>query len=38
AELEQKLYREFAQVTTVPAYKEMSMYQLLVISQDHLTH
>ncbi|MDA7184047.1 invasion protein [Escherichia coli] len=29
AELEQKLYREFAQVTTVPAYKEMSMYQLL---------
>ncbi|MGR4690856.1 hypothetical protein [Escherichia coli] len=32
AELEQKLYREFAQVTTVPAYKEMSMYQLLVIS------
>ncbi|MEY7199615.1 invasion protein, partial [Escherichia coli] len=25
----QKLYREFAQVTTVPAYKEMSMYQLL---------
>ncbi|MCV4732252.1 invasion protein, partial [Escherichia coli] len=26
------------QVTTVPAYKEMSMYQLLVISQDHLTH
>ncbi|EFH8957214.1 invasion protein, partial [Escherichia coli] len=25
-------------VTTVPAYKEMSMYQLLVISQDHLTH
>ncbi|TXS98982.1 invasion protein, partial [Escherichia coli] len=23
---------------TVPAYKEMSMYQLLVISQDHLTH
>lgn len=34
AELEQKLYREFAQVTTVPAYKEMSMYQLLVISQD----
>ncbi|MFO6484111.1 invasion protein [Escherichia coli] len=38
AELEQKLYREFAQVTTVPAYKEMSMYQLLVISQDCLTH
>ena len=38
AELEQKLYREFAQVTTVPAYKEMSMYQLLVISQDRLTH
>ncbi|GCT38651.1 invasion protein [Escherichia coli] len=32
AELEQKLYREFAQVTTVPAYKEMSMYQLLLIS------
>ncbi|TZE29098.1 invasion protein, partial [Escherichia coli] len=23
---------------TVPAYKEMSMYQLLVISQDRLTH
>ncbi|EAB8122669.1 invasion protein, partial [Escherichia coli] len=21
-----------------PAYKEMSMYQLLVISQDRLTH
>ncbi|EON1672258.1 invasion protein [Escherichia coli] len=38
AELEQKLYREFAQVTTVPAYKEMSMYQLLIISQDRLTH
>ncbi|HGU3902747.1 TPA: invasion protein [Escherichia coli] len=38
AELEQKLYREFAQVTTVPAYKEMSMYQLLVISQERLTH
>jgi len=38
AELEQKLYREFAQVTTVPAYKEMSMYQLLLISQDRLTH
>ena len=38
AQLEQKLYREFAQVTTVPAYKEMSMYQLLVISQDRLTH
>ncbi len=37
AELEQKLYREFAQVTTVPAYKEMSMYQLLIISQDRLT-
>ena len=32
AELEQKLYREFAQVTTVPAY------QLLLISQDRLTH
>ena len=32
AELEQKLYREFAQVTTVPAYK------LLLISQDRLTH
>ena len=30
--------REFAQVTTVPAYKEMSMYQLLIISQDRLTH
>ncbi|EOA7983433.1 invasion protein, partial [Escherichia coli] len=26
------------QVTTVPAYKEMSMYQLLIISQDRLTH
>ena len=38
SELEQKLYREFAQVTTVPAYKEMSMYQLLIISQDRLTH
>ncbi|HAW0893785.1 TPA: invasion protein [Escherichia coli] len=38
AELEEKLYREFAQVTTVPAYKEMSMYQLLLISQDRLTH
>ncbi|MBW9927209.1 invasion protein, partial [Escherichia coli] len=25
-------------VTTVPAYKEMSMYQLLIISQDRLTH
>ncbi|RBY48232.1 invasion protein, partial [Escherichia coli] len=24
--------------TTVPAYKEMSMYQLLIISQDRLTH
>ncbi|WP_416733067.1 invasion protein [Escherichia coli] len=38
AELEQKLYREFAQVTTAPACKEMSMYQLLLISQDRLTH
>ncbi|MGG5126953.1 invasion protein, partial [Escherichia coli] len=36
--LEQKLDRELAQFTTVPAYKEKSMYQLLVISQDHLSH
>lgn len=35
--LEKELFNEFAKVTTVPAYKEMSMYQLLLISQDHIS-